>query len=523
MNLGIKKRIELAHRRAGSCPPVRTPLKIAFVTPELQSLVRRTNLAEISESLPRTLVRAGHDVRVFLPKTCDLDESLLEGLRPVGSVEVRDVATTTTLRLSQGYLNDLQVVLFEHDEFFGKRHPYGDESGPYPDNWRRYAVFARAVLEALPEIDFKPDLLHCFDWTCGLIPVFRELEYITKQPNHPASKAGVYFAIHNLAMQGTFEREILPKIGIPLELFQDIHGVALDGRVNFLKAGTEFSTIIGTLSPTQAQRIQQMDRGYGLEETFARRKKEIVGVSNGIDYSTWNPETDALLPAKFSGSDEGLSGKRRNKARLQADFNLDKGPRTPVVGVIGRFDSDSGCDLLAEVMTDLLERNFEVVMMGQGQEQIIERIKTIETTFTGRCRLIQGYQAATAHLLLAGSDVFLLPAHFQPTNALCAIAMRYGAVPLAYEHAGLDDVIIDYSQDEKAGTGFTFKTYTSEGLLTSMDEVRAAYKSASAWKELTQRSMAQDFSWEATGEAYIKAYRRVTRRVRAQRAEAEAS
>jgi starch synthase len=190
-----------------------------------------------------------------------------------------------------------------------------------------------------------------------------------------------------------------------------------------------------------------------------------------------------------------------------------------VVGIIGRIDSDSGCDLLAEVMTDLLERNFEVIMMGQGQDEILERLKTIEATFNGRFRLIHGYNVATAHLLLAGSDVFLLPSHYQPSNALCAIAMRYGAIPLVYEHAGLDDMIVDQAASPKQGTGFTFKSYNSDGLLTAMDELRAVYKSAADWKALTLRGMKMDFSWEATGEAYIKAYRRVTRRVRSQRAE----
>lgn len=494
-------------------------MKIVFVTPELQSLVRRTNLAEISESLPRTLLRAGHDVHVFLPRTCELDESAIQDLRPAGSVRVADGTAKCTVRLSRGYVGDLPVILFENDRLFGTRNPYGDENGPYPDNWQRYSVFARAVLEALVPLDLKPDLLHCFDWTTGLIPLFRQLEYVEQQPDHPAAKAGVYYAIHNLAMQGTFEREVLPKIGIPLALFQNINGVAHDGRVNFLKAGAEFATIIGTHSPAQAQRIQQLDRGYGLEETFSRRKKELVGVSSGIDYATWDPTQDELLPSTFSASAEGLAGKRRNKQHLQVSFKLDKGPRTPVVGIIGRIDSDSGCDLLAEVMTDLLERNFEVIMMGQGQDEILERLKTIEATFNGRFRLINGYNVATAHLLLAGADVFLLPSHYQPSNALCAIAMRYGAIPLVYEHAGLDDMIVDQAADPKAGTGFTFKAYNSDGLLTAMDELRAVYKSAADWKKLTLRGMQKDFSWEATGEAYIKAYRRVTRRVRAQRAE----
>lgn len=480
--------------------------------------MRRTNLAEVSEALPSTLARDGHDVRVFIPNCKELDLEVLGPLSEVGEVRIADPGGDVTITLREGRLGDLRVVLFEHPELFAERHPYGDEEGPYPDNWRRYAIFARAVLESLEELSFSPDILHCFDWTTGLIPLYRELEYRHKKPKHPASKAGIYFAIHNLAMQGAFEREILPKIGVPLELFQHVKGVALDGRVNFLKAGAEFATIIGTHSETLAQRIQQLDRGYGLEDTFSRRKKELVGITNGIDYSAWNPSNDSLIAATYSGeSAQGLAGKRRCKSYLQQAFRLDKGPRTPVVSVIGRFDAESGFDIVAEVLTNLLERNFEVVMMGQGQESIIERVRTVEGTFTGRCRMIEGYQVETAHQALAGSDLLILPSHFLASMSLCAIGMRYGAIPVVYEHAGADDIIVDCVGDPKNGTAFTYKSHTGEGLIDAIDEARTVYKSASDWVELTLRSMAQDFSWTRCGTDYVKAYRRVTRRVRAQR------
>ena len=493
-------------------------MKIAFVTPELQSLVRRTNLAVISEALPSTLASEGHDARVFLPHCREMRLEALEDLVEAGEVLVKDPTGETRVGLREGRLGDLRVVLFEHPSIFGERFPYGDEQGPYPDNWRRYGVFARAVLEALEELRFNPDILHCFDWTTGLVPLFRELEYRTQKPKHPASKAGVYFAIHNLAMQGAFEREILPKVGIPIDLFQHVKGVALDGRVNFLKAGAEFATIIGTHSETLANRIQHLDRGYGLEDTFTRRKKELVGITNGIDYSAWNPSTDGLIAATYSGeSTKSLAGKKKCKASLQESFRLDKGPRTPVISVIGRFDSESGFDIVAEILTHMLERNFEVVMMGQGQENIIERVRTVEGTFGGRCRMIEGYQVETAHQALAGSDMLLLPSHFLPSMSLCAIGMRYGAVPILYDHAGADDIILSLTEDEKRGTAFTFKTHSGEGLIAAVDEARTVYKSAATWTDLTLRCMAEDFSWSRCGAEYLKAYRRVTRRVRAQR------
>lgn len=494
-------------------------MRIAFVTPELQPLVRRTNLAETVDSLARTLRSAGHDARVILPFTKDVKAAGLLDLKEVGQVKVRCDQTKKTLTVFTAEFEGLPVVLLDEARLFRSRHPYGDENGPYPDNWKRFSVFARAVLETLPLLDFQPEVLHCMDWTTGLIPIYRELEYLHDQPDHPASKAGVYFGITNLAMQGTFEREILPKVGLPTSLFQNVRGVEHGGRVNFLKAGAEFATIVGANSPSMALRIQQQDRGYGLEETFQRRKKELVGVTNGIDYNTWDPETDPLLSVTYSVKDRELNGKRRNKAHLQRVLNLDNGPRTPVAAVVGRFDADSGFDLLAEIMTAVLERTFQVVMLGTGQQEIIERIKTIESTFTGRCRLIEGYDVQTAHMLLGGADLLMLPSHHQPSNALCAIGMRYGTVPLIYEHSGLEDTVIGHNENPRGCTGFTFGRYNGDGLLAGMDEVRKLYKSADDWRKLALRCMKQDFSWEQTGAEYVKAYRRVTRRVKAELAE----
>lgn len=494
-------------------------MKIAFITPELASLVRRTSLAEISESLPRTLRQEGTDIRVFMPFSADVDTAPLADLKAVGEVQVKDPPSgKLTLPIHTAMLGDLPIVLVDHPELFRTRHPYGDEEGPYADNWRRYAVFARAVLESLPVVGFDADILHCMDWTAGLIPLFQETEYAAKDLDHPAARAGTYFCINNLAMQGAFEREILPHVGIPHRLFRHVDGVELAGKVNYLKAGAEFATIVGTNSPHNATRIQEVDRGYGLEETFRRRAKELVGVTNGIDYYTWDPANDPLLPQGFSAKDRELAGKRKCKTSLQATLGLDNGPRIPLVVVIGRFDADSGFDVLAEVMTQMLERNVELVLMGSGRAEILDRIRTMEQTFAGRCKLIEGYHVATAHALLGAADMMIMPSHYHPSNALCAIALRYGVVPIAYANSGLEDTVVDFIGDTRKGTGFLFKTYTGDGMLDAFDAARKHYKDAAAWKSLALRCLRQDFSWQATAKNYLKAYRRVTRRMRSRRA-----
>jgi len=490
-------------------------VKVAFVTPELLSLVRRTNLAGVAESLTQALVRAGVDVRVFLPRTTAISLEILKDVGEPVEVTVRDGRTPRTFEVRLGKLDELPVYLFENEVLFGTRHPYGDEEGPYADNWRRYALFSRAVLESLPALGFSPDVLHCVDWSTGLLPVYHEAEYVRERPEHPASKAGTFFSIHNLAMQGSFEREVLPHIGLSHELFRSVGGVELGGKVNYLKAGAEYSTVLGTLSSSHAERIQQKDRGYGLEETFMRRKKELVGITNGIDYAAWNPKADPYLTSGFGAKDKDPVGKRKCKTALQQAMGLDAGPRTPIACSIGRWDADSGFDLLAEILTPVLERGVELVIMGTGQPDVQQRLRTMEGTFMGRCRVVNGYDAQAAHMIMAGSDLLLLPSHYNPSNSLFAVGMRYGVAPLVYARSGLEDLVIDTNAAPDKGTGFHFEPYNSEGLMEGIEGAVKFYRNPSNWKALLRRLLAQDFSWESTAAEYLKAYRRVTRRVRA--------
>jgi starch synthase len=489
-------------------------LRIALITPEFHSLVRRTNLALVVESLAKALQSARQEVGVFLPRTRDVETEALTGLRERSEVKVKDGGAGQRFLVREGRFGDVPVFLFENEALFGNRHPYGDHEGPYADNWKRYALFSQAVLASFEALQFMPEVLHGFDWTTGLLPLYHQ-RLVEANPEHPLAQAGTYFAIHNLAMQGVFEREILPHVGIPHRYFRHIEGLELGGKVNFLKAGAEFATIVGTHSPSHALKIQERDRGYGLEETFQRRKKELVGIPNGIDYRTWNPENDPALPAPFGPSDRDFAGKKKCKAVLQTQLKLDNGPRTPIACTMGRWDADGGFDLVAEVLTEILERNVELVLMGQGSPDLTQRLRTWEGAFVGRMRVIDGYDQRTAHLMMGGADILLLPSHYQPANPLFAIGLRYGVVPLVYARSGLEDQVPDFTSDKRGGVGFHFQPYKPEGLMEGLNQTLAVYKDPDKWRLLVRRGMALNLSWEATAEEYLKAYRRVTRRSKA--------
>ncbi len=488
-------------------------MKVALVTPELHSLVRRTNLAGVAQDLARALRAANADARIFMPRTVAVEAEKLSELETIATVMVAGAEVRLPFDIQRGYLDELPVYLIDQPQLLGSRHPYADDDGPYADNWRRYALFSRALLECLPLIDFPPDVIHGLDWTFGMLPVFHKLHYLGKTEGHPAERAGTFFSIQNLAMQGAFEREILPRLGLPHELFRTVEGVELGGKVNFLKAGAEFATVIGTNSPSQAERIQETDRGYGLEDTFQRRKKELVGIHNGVDYAAWNPAQDPLLVANFGPADKDLSGKRKCKADLQSALQLDVSPKTLLACHIGRWDADSGFDLLAEIMALLLEHDVELVAMGAGGEEVTRRLRTIEGTFVGRLRVIEGYDAAAAHRLMAGADVLLLPSHYQPTNPLAPIALRYGVLPILFKESGLGATLPSIEDAPDAGLAAHFAPYTGDGLLSGILRT-AGLHGGDGWEQVQKRLLAQDFSWENTAAEYLKAYRRVTRRIR---------
>ena len=124
-------------------------MRIALITPELHTLVRRTNLAGVSESLAKALHGSRQDVRVFLPWTRDVDPDALGELNERAVLMVKEgQGGSQRFRVVEGRLGELPIYLFDNEALFAQRYPYGGLDGPYPENWRRYALFSLAVLQS---------------------------------------------------------------------------------------------------------------------------------------------------------------------------------------------------------------------------------------------------------------------------------------------------------------------------------------------------------------------------------------
>jgi len=150
----------------------------------------------------------------------------------------------------------------------------------YHDNAARFTFFCRAVMEAIPVLGSKPDILHANDWQTGLLPAYlREL-----YRNRPSWKnLRTLFTIHNIAYQGVFPRSELHLTGLDQRLFNS-HQLEYYGQLNFLKAGAVFADWVSTVSPTYAQEIKTTYFGYGLEGVLTERRERLSGIVNGVDY-----------------------------------------------------------------------------------------------------------------------------------------------------------------------------------------------------------------------------------------------
>ena len=147
------------------------------------------------------------------------------------------------------------------------------------------------------------------------------------------------------------------------DIFED------DGRINFLKAGIHFADAVNTVSPTYAREIKASVDGPGLAPVISKKGERFRGILNGVDYDAWSPETDTLIPARYSVQD--MSGKIKCKIHLQRQFHLEENARIALIGFIGRLTRQKGVHLLKEVIERVVnDMVVQVVIVGQRQSAI---------------------------------------------------------------------------------------------------------------------------------------------------------
>ena len=477
-------------------------MKILMVAPEVAPFVKEGGLADVVGALPKALAEAGHDVRVICPR----HGSLAAGKNWKRRDEILYVPTgdgTCYGSFWETFLDEKESVplyFVEYDEYFARGEVYHGPWGAHGDNDRRFAFFSRASLELCQLLDWIPDVVHCHDWTTGLVPVYLNTLY----RSGPWAETASVFTIHNLEHQGNFDREILAYAQLPEWVFQEA-GLESFGRANWMKGAIYHANKITTVSPTYAEEIRSPEGGFGLDQALRFKGADLIGILNGIDLGAWNPGTDPFLGSSFTADD--LSGKNQVKSELQREFGIEVNPNKPLFGVVSRLFHQKGLDLLASVVERIAAHGrMQLVILGSGEKWEEESFAHAAARHPGVIGAYIGFSEAIAHRVIAGSDFFIMPSRFEPCGLGQQYAMRYGTIPVVRRTGGLADTVIPMGREE--ATGFLFDEAHPHPLLEKIFEAVSLWEHApDEVHRLRMNGMRRDASWDRSAEEYGEVYR----------------
>ncbi len=473
---------------------------IVHMASEYSPFARSGGLAEAVMGLANSQAKGGATVVVFLPlyrTVRDVAPDLAPLGRPI-SIDLgfkrEEVRFFREVHPAAGP----KVVFVDIPEYFNRPGLYGEGGSDYVDNARRFALFSRAVLDAIPRLIAGPILLHAHDWHTSLALMFMRTYSGLRERYR---KTPTVLSVHNAGYQGHFPTSQLNDCGIPPEVYNFRH-LEWYNRINFLKGGLTFADMVVTVSPNHATELRTPGGGFGLQEVFVWLGDRFTGIINGIDQRVWNPETDDQLTANYN-LDDANTNKAKCKAALQRSFGLPQKRRTPLFGMTSRMVKQKGLDV---ILNSHLVWNLDAqfVFLGQGERKYESALLQLASMRPRNVGVQLDFTDRLEHRLMAGADIFLMPSEYEPCGLTQMRAQRYGALVVGRRVGGIADTVDDDV------TGFLFDEYNAGSMDWAMSRALARFADKDAWDPRMRVAMQRDFGWERAGERYAEVYRRAT-------------
>lgn len=501
-------------------------MNILFATSEVHPLIKTGGLADVSGSLPKALKALKNHVRIVLPAyRAVLDKVADKSPKHIGSLLVGGCGRNyhaDILEVQAKAFPSLGVPVWLVDipELFDRPgNPYiAADGSDWWDNGERFAVFSKVVAQISMDragIAWKPDVVHTNDWQTGLVNALLSLE---------VSRPKTVFTIHNMAYPGNYPESLFAQLELDWSLWQ-MQGVEFWGHFSMLKAGLIYADRVTTVSPTYAQEICHHEFAYGFEGILQDRaaKGHLVGILNGIDNQTWNPQLDEFIEHKYSAEKGRVAAKQKNKAKLLRELSVlnhvpeyeikrsfDEWLHTPLIGLVGRLVYQKGVDLILDALPFLLENteaNF--VFVGSGDKYFEQRLLDYSQHYPKRIWTYIGYSEKLGHEVEAGADMFLMPSRFEPCGLNQLYSLAYGTPPIVHSTGGLADSVVSATNENlKNGlaTGFVFYEKTPQALQDVIQEALALFAKKRTWQKLQKHGMLQNFDWQLSAEKYLSVY-----------------
>jgi len=472
-------------------------MKVLFVASEAYPFIKTGGLGDVAYALPKALRKMGIDARVIIPKYSGIPLSFRNCMESVASFTVPVGWRNQYCGLQHLTYEGIPYYFVDNQYYFERPEIYGCY-----DDGERYSYFSKAVLESIKHMgDFVPDIIHCNDWHCGILPALLKDIY---SEDEKYSKIKSVFTIHNLKYQGVFPKEVLGGLLNLDDGYDSDDALKFYDAISFMKGGIVFSDAVTTVSETYVAEIQTPFYGEGLDGLLRSQSDKLYGIVNGIDYELYNPILDKKIFYNFDES--SLIEKVKNKLKLQYELCFTINENIPMIGIVTRLVKQKGLDLIVEKLQELLSLPVQIVLLGNGDGYYEDIFQYYASIYPSRISTNIIFDEKLAQKIYAASDMFLMPSLFEPCGIGQLIALKYGSIPIVRETGGLKDTITPYNKYTSTGNGFAFTNYDSDELMDTINNALNLYKDKESWNKLVNNAMTSNNSWENSAKNYIDLY-----------------
>lgn len=475
-------------------------MQIWFASAEAAPFIKTGGLGDVAGILPQELKKIGLDVTVVLPYYQGIPENFRQQTTNDGHFRVSIGWRKKDCQLRKYTDEGVTYYFIDNKDYFNRPNVYG-----YEDDNERFAFFTQAVLEMMNHLQTFPNVLHCNDWHTAMGP------FLLKQKAGERSdfkSIKTILTIHNLQFQGISNKNALFDL-FGFQLTEELQEQMVHNeKLNWMKSGINYADAVSTVSPTYAKEIMTKEYGHGLEQVLQNNQEKVVGILNGLDTELYNPETNPSL--LFHYSVHQLETKKKNKAALQKQLNLNQSEKTFVLGMVTRLTEQKGVQLLDTIFPELMKQDIQLIILGTGDPTLEEMTEEAEIRFPEKVRSIIDFDTDLAQQIYSGADLFLMPSLFEPCGLAQMNAMRYGTLPLVHRTGGLADTVEPYDQMSGKGSGFLFSPFLPEHFFNTIQLAFEVYQEEpNHWKQMMKQAMEKDFSWRASSVKYKELYEEV--------------
>ena len=490
--------------------------KICYVSSEVAPFAnseRIGDLANYAKALPISLKETDQDIRLMMPKYKSINErkfTLREVIRlrevPVALEEETREANGKTAFLPN---SKVHVYFLSLPDYFDRKGIYNEPGNnkDYPDNALRFAYFCKGILETLKLLYWQPDIIHCNDWSTALIPYFLKTKYADDEF---FSQTRTVLSINNIDQQGVFDASNATPIGISKEELAKGGPFAVKKGISFLRAGLHYADQIAVTGLGVAENLLEKNEIAGeLSDLIQKRESDITGTGKGTSYLEWDPVSDKHITFNFDA--HSPERKDQNKEELQSDFNMNSATETPLIAVLGDLSENSGFDIIMEVLSNLLKKDLNCVVMPAGPTYFIDALEAMEEQFAGKFKLVEKHDKKLAHRITAAADFMLIPSKTGMGGENHLIGLRYGAIPILMNIGDFPDDINQYDSERNSGNGFFFQKANKTAIEKAIQAALKVFRNKEEWLRLQSSVMSEDHSWRQVSERFLEIYDRAGR------------